>query len=78
MLEGKSDESFVYRIVRPDGEIRHIRRVALVSARENGKVVRRSGTMQDITEQVTTDTALRESEQELCAQFTTPPRSASR
>ena len=71
VLEGKSDESFVYRIVRPDGEIRHIRRVALVSARENDKVVRRSGTMQDITEQVTADTALRESEQELRAIYDT-------
>ncbi len=64
-LEGKSDGSFVYRIVRPNGEIRHIRRFELVSASENGEVIRRSGAMQDITEQVGAERALAESEKSL-------------
>jgi PAS domain S-box-containing protein len=64
-LAGENDDSLVFRLVHPDGEIRHVRRVAMTSAREDGKVIRRAGTAQDITEQVAAETALRESEARL-------------
>ena len=39
-----------YRIVRPDGEIRHVHQKGDVELDKNGKLVRSYGTLQDITE----------------------------
>ena len=62
MLE--SDRIFVmeYRIVRPSGEVRHIREHGIVVRDEEGKPLRASGVLQDITEQKTV--AAREKELE--------------
>lgn len=43
--------SFTHRLVRPDGEVRYIRRYVESFADEGGKVTRLSGMVQDITEQ---------------------------
>jgi len=48
-----------YRIVRPDGDMRHIRQTALVSRDENGDPLGFCGMVQDVTEQVVTESKLR-------------------
>ena len=58
--EGIADYAYVHRIVRPDGDIRTVRQVALVHAREGNVTVRRAGTVQDITEQAGTEEHLRQ------------------
>jgi two-component system, cell cycle sensor histidine kinase and response regulator CckA len=52
-----------YRLLRPDGEIRHIRNHCRTEYSPEGQPLRTFGTDQDITEHVRVDTALRESEQ---------------
>ena len=42
----------VHRIVRPDGVVRHVHELAKSELDETGKVIRLSGTVQDITESV--------------------------
>lgn len=54
-----------YRIVRPDGEIRHVREIGEPVFDETGRLVRSIGTMQDITEAKETAEALRLSETRL-------------
>jgi two-component system, cell cycle sensor histidine kinase and response regulator CckA len=54
-----------YRIVRPDGEERFVRAVVEMIRDSQGKSVRTVGSMQDITEQVTAEQLLRESEERL-------------
>ncbi|HUL53630.1 MAG TPA: PAS domain-containing protein [Opitutaceae bacterium] len=52
-----------HRIVRPDGEIRHVRTYAEVVRDPAGNAVRMTGTVQDVTEYQLAQTALHESEQ---------------
>ncbi len=54
--------SIEYRIVRPDGQIRHIRTRAEVERDAQGAVARIAGTMQDITEYRLAQAAAQESE----------------
>jgi PAS domain S-box-containing protein len=54
-----------FRIVRPDGEIRHIRAVAEVFRDETGAPVRMIGTNQDITANKQAEQELKESEERL-------------
>jgi PAS domain S-box-containing protein len=42
----------VHRIVRPDGKLRHVHELAQVENNANGKLLRMTGTVQDITERV--------------------------
>jgi len=49
-----------YRIVRPDGEVRHVRELAEAIRDETGRMVRSIGTKQDITEAKQAEEALRE------------------
>jgi len=51
-----------YRIVRPDGAIRHIRDLGRPILDDNGQLIRSNGTIQDITDAKETAEALRESE----------------
>jgi PAS domain S-box-containing protein len=63
--KGETDYSYDYRIIRPDGQTRNLRNVVLVIARDGDGVVRRAGTVQDVTERVAAEKALRESETHL-------------
>jgi rsbT co-antagonist protein RsbR len=54
--------SVEHRIVRPNGEVRHVFEKAEVTFDENGAPVRFLGTVQDITERVKADVARRERE----------------
>ena len=47
-----------YRIVRPDGEIRHVQIIANPERDETGRIVRSVGTFQDITERKQAEEAL--------------------
>ncbi len=49
-----------YRIIRPDGELRHVRELAEVVRDRDGRAVRAIGTKQDITLPKRTEEALRE------------------
>ncbi|MCK5425296.1 MAG: PAS domain-containing protein, partial [Emcibacter sp.] len=54
-----------HRIIRPNGEVRHIHALAMGEMDTNGKVIALSGTVQDITERVIADSKLRISEERL-------------
>jgi PAS domain S-box-containing protein len=56
-----------YRIVRPDGEIRHVRELGEPVLDETGTLVRSFGTIQDITERKHAEEELRESRELLYA-----------
>lgn len=51
-----------YRIVRPDGEIRHVRTLSDPEHGQNGSLVRSVGTIQDITEMKQTEERLRQAQ----------------
>ncbi len=53
------------RIVRPDGEVRHVRVIGEAIFDETGRPVEHVGTLQDITEQKRAEKALRKSEASL-------------
>src|SRR5262249_28938222 len=52
-----------YRIVRPDGEVRHLHEIAEIKGGTKGATEVYFGTVQDITEQKRTEQELRESEE---------------
>jgi PAS domain S-box-containing protein len=54
---------FEHRIIRPDGEVRHIHQIAEMVYDEQGRQIRETGTLQDITERKRAELALRESEE---------------
>ncbi len=56
---------YEYRLVRPDGEVRHIHEVAHPSFDDSGNVIDSFGAMQDITERVRIREELAEQEQRL-------------
>ena len=53
----------IHRIIRPDGQIRHVHELARTEFDGKGKLVRLAGTVQDITERVEAENQLRETEQ---------------
>ena len=61
----KGRYSHEHRIVRPDGETRHLQEWVVPYYDETGAVIRRVGAVQDITERKQTDQALRKSERQL-------------
>ena len=65
MLE--SDEIFAmdYRIVRPSGEVRHIREHGIVSRDPSGRALRANGVLQDITEEKEAADQLQQSSQRM-------------
>ncbi|MDH4134493.1 MAG: PAS domain-containing protein, partial [Gammaproteobacteria bacterium] len=52
----------VHRIVRPDGAVRHVHELATAERDGGGRLVRLSGTVQDVTEQVHAERRLHETE----------------
>ncbi len=54
---------FEHRIIRPDGEIRHVQQTTEMTFDDQGRPVRESGTIQDITERKLAESALRQSEE---------------
>lgn len=53
--------TIIYRVVRPDGETRHVQQISEPAGESGG--TRHAGTLQDVTRQVRDDLALRESEE---------------
>ncbi|WP_075879024.1 PAS domain-containing hybrid sensor histidine kinase/response regulator [Vreelandella massiliensis] len=53
----------MYRILRPDGEVRHVHELAKAEMNEAGRLVFLKGTIQDITPQIDAEKALRESQE---------------
>ena len=66
-LQQNEDITYGFRIIRPDGEVRHIFSHLTFELDEKGEKVRALGTNQDITEQKLAEIALRESEERLKA-----------
>ncbi|HLJ52415.1 MAG TPA: PAS domain-containing protein [Rhizomicrobium sp.] len=56
---GKNPEPFEYRIIRPDGQIRHIRREVVVEFDANSKPLFMIGTIRDVTERHAKDEEIR-------------------
>lgn len=54
---------FENRIIRPDGNVRHIHQITETVFDDQGRPARESGTMQDITERKLAESALRQSEE---------------
>jgi PAS domain S-box-containing protein len=54
---------FQHRIIRPDGEIRHVHQITAMIFDDDGRQLRESGTVQDITDQSLSESALRQSEE---------------
>lgn len=65
MLDSGDRADYEFRIVRPDGSIRHLRQIAEVSRERGGKAIRAFGIMQDITERTRAEEALRKNETQL-------------
>ncbi|MEL6689421.1 MAG: ATP-binding protein [Pseudomonadota bacterium] len=59
---GMSEFKSEYRIVRSDGEVRHIRQTAIVLRDAEGLPTGFSGVVQDVTEQVETEAKLRQAQ----------------
>ena len=60
---GSHRMEFQHRIIRPDGEVRYFQQITETSRDDQGRPVRESGTIQDITRQKLAEEALRQSEQ---------------
>ena len=61
-MAGKKTNELEYRIVLPDGEIRHLHNRWISKYDKNGIEIHRAGTIQDITTHVQSEEALREGE----------------
>ncbi len=60
-MGGEKNFEFEYRVVRPDGEIRHVREIGMPAYDKNGAVVLDFGVTQDITKQRQAEIELRRS-----------------
>ncbi len=61
--EGQQRVVFGHRIVRPDGTVRYVHHITETLRDGAGRPVRRSGTMQDVTDSRAADESLRQSEE---------------
>ncbi|MGH6973496.1 MAG: PAS domain-containing protein, partial [Stellaceae bacterium] len=59
IASGKNPEPFEYRIVRPDGELRHISREVVVEFDASGKPLYMIGTIRDVTQRHAMDEEIR-------------------
>ncbi|MEP6900381.1 MAG: PAS domain S-box protein [Actinomycetota bacterium] len=62
-IREKKYTAYDYRIVRPDGTVRAVYANGVVTVDENGAAVKMSGTLQDISERIEAENALRQSEE---------------
>ena len=62
-LGGEKEFDTDFRIVRPDGHVRHIKAHAVVSRDRHGSPIHMTGINYDVTEQVQANAALKESEE---------------
>jgi len=72
-LRDKADFVVDYRILLPDGTLKHIRSATHVVVNSSGEVVERLGTAVDVTERVDAEEALRRSEEKFRHLFDTMP-----
>jgi formate hydrogenlyase transcriptional activator len=72
-LREKADFVVDYRILLPDGTLKHIHSATHVVVNSSGEVVERLGTAVDVTERVGAEEALRRSEEEFRHLFDTMP-----
>ncbi|MFT5597828.1 MAG: PAS domain S-box-containing protein [Gammaproteobacteria bacterium] len=61
--------SYEYRIIRPDGQIRHVKETEHVTVNSGGEIISSFGTLQDITEFKLTVKALQQSEESYSSLF---------
>jgi PAS domain S-box-containing protein len=73
LLDCTESGEYAFRIVRPDGEIRHLNQIFDVVRNERGEAIRAFGTMQDITERKRAEEASRESQAKLQSIFSAAP-----
>lgn len=70
---GSREMDIEYRITRYDGELRHVRSRALMAADDSGDMCIKYGVIQDITDKIRTEEALRFSEMRFRTAFHTSP-----
>ncbi|MDR9424385.1 MAG: PAS domain-containing protein [Marinobacter sp.] len=63
LAEKTGNYDVVHRIIRPDGQIRHVHELGRAGVGDNGELVRLSGTVQDITSRIEAESRLQETEQ---------------
>ena len=71
--EGKRRVEFEHRIIRPNGEVRHIHQITGMMLDVHGQPTQESGTLQDITERKIAEGALRQSEERYRLMFEQNP-----
>lgn len=64
-LDSGQQYDIVHRIVRPDGEARHVRELGEIFRDGRGNALRMSGTVQDVTEQRLSEDRIRQHEENL-------------
>ena len=72
-LDGTRDFHSQFRVVWPDGEVRHVEGHGLVQRAEDGSAVRMTGLNRDITERIQAEELLRESEARFSGAFEFAP-----
>jgi PAS domain S-box-containing protein len=65
IAKGQNSASFRYRMLRPDGEVRHVLSEGIVERDESGAPVRMFGTTLDVSDRVLAEERIRESEKRL-------------
>ena len=76
ILQEKKPQPMEFRIIRPDGDIRHVYANAYLNFNDNGNVKSTIGTVQDITERKLAEASLRESQQKLSLHLQQTPLGA--
>lgn len=71
--EGVRRVDFEHRIIRPDGEVRYIHQIITILRDDQGRPVRESGTLQDITPRKIAEVTLRQSEERFAGAFEQAP-----